>query len=299
MMTFTQLNYFCTACQMNSITRAAEHFYVTQPAITSAIREMEKEYHVVLLERKGRGLQLTEEGRIFLKSAEALLKHANDIDRQLRDLAQQKAYVRLGITKSVGSNTYTQYLPYGIHLHPEIDIATHSGSSIELLSELRSHRLDVILIPSQSVEKLDDLCCIPLKKTQMLYCMSEKHPLADVPVLTVPMIVDEKMISTCRDENKVHALGKLFRKSGYSEGPIVIQRFEQLNTALAMIRQNMGTGYFPEEGIQGFTGIVGKPIEGDEPICVYAVTEKGANDREDIRRFLSGMLGFFRGNANL
>ena len=294
MMTLAQLNYFCTACRLKSITKAAEQLYVTQPAITSAIRELEKEYQMVLLERKGRAISLTEEGKTFYKSAEALLEHARDLDRQLHDLAQQKRYVRLGLTKSVGSNTYTQYFAYGLRFHPQIDVATHSGSSAELLEELRGHRLDVILIPSQSAGNLDDLNCIPLKKTRMLYCMAKNHPLVSCDSITVPMIANEKMISTCQDENKVHALKKLFARYGYPDGPNVVQRFEQLSTALSLIRQNAGTGYFPEEGIQGYDGIVGKQLAGDEDIFVYAVTTKDSSRKEEVKAFLKGITGFYK-----
>lgn len=298
MMTLTQLNYFCRACRLKSITKAAEQLYVTQPAITSAIRELEKEYQLVLMEKKGRAISLTKEGKIFYKSAEALLEHAKDLDRQLHDLAQQKHYVRLGLTKSVGSNTYTQYFAYGLRFHPQIDIATHSGSSAELLDELRSHRLDVILIPSQSEGKLDDLVCIPLKKTRMLYCMSKTHPLAECESITVSMIAGEKMISTCRDENKVYALKKLFAQYGYPDGPEVVQRFEQLNTTLSLIRQNVGTGYFPEESILGYDGIVGKQLVGDKDIFVYAVSTKDSSQKDEVKVFLKGITEFYNNAKN-
>lgn len=297
-MTLAQLNYFCTACRLKSITKAAEQLYVTQPAITSAIRELEKEYQLTLMERKGRAISLTEEGKLFYKSAEALLEHARDLDRQFHDLAQQKRYVRLGVTKSVGANMYTRYFAYGLRFHPQIDVSTHSGSSAELLEELRSHRLDVILIPSQSEGKLDDLTCIPLKKIQMLYCMSKEHPLAFCESLTVSMIAEEKMISTCRDENKVYALKKLFAQHGYPDGPEVVQRFDQLNTALSMIRQNVATGFFPEEVIQGYDGIVGKPLVGSEDIFVYAVTMKNSVQKEEVKLFLNGITEFCK-NAGI
>lgn len=162
MMTLAQLNYFCMACRLKSITKAAEQLYVTQPAITSAIRELEKEYQLVLLERNGRAISLTEEGKLFYKSAGALLEHAKDLDRQLHDLAQQKRYVRLGLTKSVGSNTYTAYFAYGLRFHPQIDVATHSGSSAELLEELRGHRSEKTVC--RRTEKLH---------TVFLFCLQE------------------------------------------------------------------------------------------------------------------------------
>lgn len=295
MMTLLQLNYFCTACELGNVTRAAEKLFVTQPTITSAIRELEKEYGIQLLERKGKTLSLTPEGEVFYQNARLLLHHAQELDRQMRDLAQQKRYVRLGVTKSVGSNTYTEYFPQGILEHPQIDMVTHSGSSSELIAELREHRLDVILVPSQSMDTMEDLEQVQLKTTDMLYCMSKEHPLAGKKTVKVSEIVGERMVSTCKDENKVAALNRLFQAHGYSGGPMVIQRFEQLNTALSMIRMNIGTGYFPAEGIRGYEGIVGKKIEDDPSIHVYAVWTKDSWRKEEVRVFIKSIRKFYEG----
>mgnify|MGYP001031468248 CR=1 FL=1 len=293
MFTLLQLKYFCTACELGNVTKAAEKLFVTQPTVTAAIRELEKEYGIQLLERKGKTLSLTPEGNIFYQNARLLLYHAQELDRQMQDLAQQKRYVRLGVTKSVGSNIYTEYFPHGILEHPQIDMVTHSGSSSELLAELREHQLDVILVPSQSMDTMEDLERAQLKNTDMLYCMSKDHPLAAKEVLKVGDIVGERMVSTCKDENKVAALNRLLLAQGYDNGPIVIQRFEQLNTALSMIRMNIGTGYFPEEGIRGYEGVVGKKIEGDPSIHVYVVWTKTSWRKEEVRIFVKNIRKFY------
>ena len=68
-MTLQQLNYIITISESGSINRAAEKLYVSQPSLTSAIKELEKELGIVLFNRTGRGVTLTAEGMDFLPYA--------------------------------------------------------------------------------------------------------------------------------------------------------------------------------------------------------------------------------------
>ena len=65
-MTLQQLNYIITISEIGSINRAAEKLYVSQPSLTSAIKELEKELGIVLFNRSGRGVTLSAEGADFL-----------------------------------------------------------------------------------------------------------------------------------------------------------------------------------------------------------------------------------------
>ena len=68
-MTLQQRNYIITISEIGSINRAAEKLYVSQPSLTSAIKELEKELGIVLFNRTGRGVTLTAEGVDFLPYA--------------------------------------------------------------------------------------------------------------------------------------------------------------------------------------------------------------------------------------
>ena len=68
-MTLQQLNYIITISEIGSINRAAERLYVSQPSLTSAIKELEKELGIVLFNRTGRGVSLTADGADFLPYA--------------------------------------------------------------------------------------------------------------------------------------------------------------------------------------------------------------------------------------
>lgn len=68
-MTLQQLNYIITISETGSINKAAERLYVSQPSLTSAIKELEKELGIALFNRTGRGVTLTADGLEFLPYA--------------------------------------------------------------------------------------------------------------------------------------------------------------------------------------------------------------------------------------
>ena len=72
-MKIIQLEYFCAVCRYHSITQAAQKLYVTQPAISNAIRELEKEFSVSLFSRTKNHIVLTKEGEAFYQKASVLL----------------------------------------------------------------------------------------------------------------------------------------------------------------------------------------------------------------------------------
>ena len=78
-MTLQQLNYIITIAQTGSINKAAEKLYVSQPSLTSAVKELEKELDIVLFNRTGRGVTLTAEGLEFMPRARQLYDEYQDL----------------------------------------------------------------------------------------------------------------------------------------------------------------------------------------------------------------------------
>ena len=72
-MTFQQLNDVIAIAETGSFNRAAERLYITQPSLTSAIKELERELGVVLFNRSGKGATLTADGVNFLPYARSVI----------------------------------------------------------------------------------------------------------------------------------------------------------------------------------------------------------------------------------
>lgn len=71
-MTLIQLHYLITIAETNSLNKAAEQLYVSQPSLTSAMKELEKELGIILFHRSGRGVTLTNDGTEFLLYAKQI-----------------------------------------------------------------------------------------------------------------------------------------------------------------------------------------------------------------------------------
>ena len=79
-MTIQQLNYVITISEKGSLNKAAEVLYVTQPSLTSAVRELERELGITLFNRGGKGVTLTNDGAEFIQYARQVV---NQYDRLL------------------------------------------------------------------------------------------------------------------------------------------------------------------------------------------------------------------------
>jgi len=96
-MKIIQLEYFCATCRYHSITQAAQKLYVTQPAISNAIRELEKEFSVNLFVRTKNHMSLTKEGEAFYQKAVSLLDTIHQTTSEFYDLGREIAPLTIGI----------------------------------------------------------------------------------------------------------------------------------------------------------------------------------------------------------
>jgi len=89
-MTLEQLRIFVAAAEREHVTRAAHDLNLTQSAVSAAIAALESRYAVLLFDRIGRRIALTEAGRLFLVEARAVLARASGAEAVLSDLAGLK-----------------------------------------------------------------------------------------------------------------------------------------------------------------------------------------------------------------
>jgi DNA-binding transcriptional LysR family regulator len=81
-MTLKQLRYVVTVAETGNITEAAKKLYIAQPSLTSAIRELEKEYDLIIFNRTRKGIELTIDGEEFLGYARQVLEQADLIEER-------------------------------------------------------------------------------------------------------------------------------------------------------------------------------------------------------------------------
>lgn len=145
-MTLQQLKYYCMVCECHSITQAAKKFFVTQPAVTAAIRELEKEYAVRLVDKEGKSIRLTKAGEGFYQYASQMLDHAKEFDDQVHNMVKHTRNLRIGLTKSAGSAAYMEYFSNEAEKYQNVEIKVTVDSTSELIEKLRDKKLDAVLV---------------------------------------------------------------------------------------------------------------------------------------------------------
>jgi LysR family transcriptional activator of nhaA len=143
---FHHLRYFWTVAKEGSLRKAAESLSVSQPSISAQIRQLEEALGEKLFRRSGRGLALTDSGRLVFEYADQIFS----VGRELLSAVRQKAPGRLaafnvGITDSVPKLVAREILAPVFHLAHPYRTVCREGKIEDLLPQLAQHRLDLVI----------------------------------------------------------------------------------------------------------------------------------------------------------
>lgn len=138
------LRLFRAVAREGTIVKAAERLNLSQSAMSTQIKALEGVLGHDLFERRGRGLHLTEAGRIALDHADAIFRAAEDLTGTLRETALSRRALRVGALATLSRNFQMQFLRPLVG-RSDVEIVLRSGSQGELLRALETLALDVVL----------------------------------------------------------------------------------------------------------------------------------------------------------
>ncbi len=138
------LRLFRAVATDGTLTSAARGLNLSQSALSTQIKALEATLGHDLFERRGRGLALTEAGRIALDHAEAIFRTADDLTATLRETGQARRPLRVGAMATLSRNFQMQFLRPLIG-RADVEVVLRSGSQAELLRDLDALALDVVL----------------------------------------------------------------------------------------------------------------------------------------------------------
>src|SRR5918996_5092621 len=146
-MLFGQVQAFIEVARTGNVSRAAEALYVTQPALTARIQALEKELGETLFVRTGRGVRLTDAGRVFLPNAERAVQAIDDGRQALTDLRSASAgRLALGAAAAVRTYVLPPVLKRLPTLRPRGAVARRTGHSEEILAMVLHDEVQVGLV---------------------------------------------------------------------------------------------------------------------------------------------------------
>lgn len=257
-MKFIQLEYFCAVCRCHSITQAAQNLYVTQPAISSAIRELEKEFSVKLFTRSKNHITLTSEGEIFYQKACNLLNTYHQTSSELHDLGKQISTVRLGIPPLLSTIFFPDMLVEFKKAYPGIPVELFEYGSMRAASLVSDDSLDaaIVNLDFYETEKLNSHTMISDK---VVFCVSGEHHLAGNKAIAVDMLENEPLIMYNTDSVLNSTLNSRFDGAGIK--PNVVMHASQLYTIERFIKQGLGGAFLYSSLMKNLPDLVGIPVE--------------------------------------
>ena len=145
---FNHLHYFWAVAHVGSLTRAAEHMNLSQSALSVQIQKLEHQMGHPLFERVGKKLILTEAGQIALDYADTVFKAGGELLSTLqgRPLANRQV-LRVGALTTLSRNFQLEFLRPLVG-RSDVELIVRSGNIRDLLAQLDSHSIDVVLANS-------------------------------------------------------------------------------------------------------------------------------------------------------
>jgi DNA-binding transcriptional LysR family regulator len=149
-----RLKVFYTVANRLSFTKAATELFITQPAISKHIKELEEQYKIKLFERNGSKILLTSAGEVLLEHTKSIFEYYRKIDFDMSALIDE----RLGLLRVGASTTISQYIipPLLAHFHQklkEVKVSLLNGNTEQIESALIKQEIEIGIVEGQSKNK--------------------------------------------------------------------------------------------------------------------------------------------------
>ena len=283
-MTLNQLLYFCTAARFHSITKAANNLMVTQPAVSIALKELEKELSISLFQHSGNRLTLTEEGEGFYQKASQILSDCEELKMEYVGKNSIRSHVRLGIPPLLSTIFFPEMLD-SFHVdHPEVWLELHEYGSIRASQLVQDEILDVGLanLELPDIDKYENMI---LMEDPLMFCVSKNHPFAGRDILDLKELHQQPVILLNRDS--VHNQILIARFSALGISPRIIMHSSQITTIMNFLRQGTCGCFFYRKMLPMFPELVGIPLSTEIPTHIGLVWKKGKYQNKGMREFLA------------
>jgi LysR family hydrogen peroxide-inducible transcriptional activator len=235
MPTLQQFRYLVAVADTLHFRRAAETVYVTQPTLSTQLRELEDKLGVQLVERSRSGVTLTPVGKAVADRARGVLRDVADITALARAGADPfEGTIRVGIVGSLGGYFLPLVLPELHAAYPRLKFYVREGLADDLTARLRDGTLDLLFFPLPVEDAA--LRSVPLFHEPLLVVMPTEHPLAGERVFPREGLRGETVM-TLESGHRLHdTVAELAEEAG------AVLSLDYEGTSLDTLRQMVATG---------------------------------------------------------
>ena len=304
-MTLQQLKYVITVAETGTITEGANQLFISQPSLTNAIHELEKEMNIVIFNRTNKGISLSKEGEVFLGYARQVLEQAAILeDKYKRNGGGKKQFCVSTQHYSFAVNAFVDLIKeYG---QEEYDFSLRETQTYEIIEDVARLRSEIGILflndfneaVINKILKSYDLEFHLLFIAKPHVFISRSHPLASNKVITNEELEVYPYLSFEQGEhNSFYFSEEIFSESERKKNIRVRDRATLFNLLI---------------GLNGYTvcsGVIDKKLNGSEIIAVpladesdmrigYITHRKGIISRLG-NSYLEALMKYTTGGQNL
>ena len=244
-MNLNQLTYFVTLAQIENYTRAAKRLDITQPSLSHAISNLEKELQVPLFERHGRNVTMTKYGEMFLKYVQDSLHILNLGVERIQEAARiPGGSISIGYIHTQGRR-FIPELVRGFLDEQEgkkIDFHFQNAATGNLIRGLKEEKFDMIFCSRAEGEK--EISFVPVAEEKLVAVVPEDHALAGKNTVTIEELGQYPQVTFTPTSGLYFVVRELFEKEGIV--PETAFEVEEDGALAGMVAEGFGVGIVPD-----------------------------------------------------
>lgn len=208
--TLHQLKVFETVARNGSFTRAAEELLITQPTVSSQVKQLTKSVGLPLFEQIGKSLYLTDAGRELLATCQDIFEKLNNFEIKVADLKGTKqGQLNLAVITTAKYFVPRLLGPF-CQTYPGIDVALQVTNHHEIQQRMLENRDDLYVVSNP--HKDIDLTSKPFLNNPLVVVAKKDHPLATKKNIDLKELNDQPFIMREQGSGTRDAIHKLFTK---------------------------------------------------------------------------------------
>lgn len=248
-LTLHKLEVFCLVAKLESVSRAAEYFGLSQPVITAHIRSLEKKLGVKIVKRQGRGISVTADGQRVLIWANEIISKTTELKRELgASSSGHRGSVIISSSMSVGSYLLPGKVVEFRRSHPnaEIGVTTHTPKiAVKAIREGQADFGISILDQNQDISGFD---VVPIASDNLVLLSSPKRrlqnwSLAREQLALLPFVAPERSSSRRGIEDSELLKAGIVRRN-------IVLEFGHAEAIMRAVRSDIGLAFLFRSSIE-------------------------------------------------
>ncbi len=282
-MNINQLKYVLEVAGSSSIREASTRLYISQPALSASIRELEEELGILIFERTNKGISLTDEGRDFISYAKKAVGQYEILED--RYLAKDSGRERFSVSTQHYNFAIKAFTAVIRSMQPEkYTFSIHETKTKEVLDDVRSLKSEVGVVSFSGaneavIRKLFrdyDLEFVPLMRKETYVYVWKDHELAGRKEVSIEEMQKYPCISFDQsDDGRFYLTEEAMADYSFDKMIKSDDRATSMEIIAELGGYAIGSGMLSEEDaiLQGLTSI---KLKEEDPLTIGYITRKGS-----------------------